>query len=429
VVAESSRVRRAARRGLRGAGWAAAAGVTLLTWLVGTLAAASITSVSALFLVAGTVLAVAVWLLTCRLLLQDRSGRRAAAVRLAGVLAVVALLVAVLVPLRDPVVAPATPPGAGTWRLGDGATLAHGVVRAADPTPGAAPVVALHGGPGVSDTAGLLAALGPLAADGRDVWSYDQRGAGRSTRLADPSGYTTQRAVADLEQVRRRIGAERMVLVGHSWGAYLAAAYLAQHPDRVQRAVFLSPGALSEHGLGGQPQARLTTAQRWAVYRLLVAPRALLAYALVQVSPAAAHALADDPEVDARQDRVYAATAPALHCPGRTGPALSGLGFYAGVVPQSWRAPPEPDVAAALADTGVPALVVKGRCDYLDWASAVEYLDAFPDSRLVYLPGAGHNLHEDDPVGLVAAVRAFLAGRPVPGALDDPSTPPADYQT
>jgi proline iminopeptidase len=235
--------------------------------------------------------------------------------------------------------------------------------------------------------------------------------------------------VADLEQVRRRIGAERMVLAGHSWGAYLTAAYLAEHPGRVERAVFLSPGALSEHGLGGRPQARLTMGQRVELHRLLAAPRAVLAYALVQVSPAAAHAFADDPEVDARQDRVHAATAPALHCPGHGGRALSGLGFYAGVVPQSWQAPPEPDVTAALADTDVPALVLKGRCDYLDWASATEYLDVFADSRLVYLRSAGHDVHEDDPAGVVAAVRAFLTGRPVPGALDDPHTAPADYQS
>lgn len=173
--------------------------------------------------------------------------------------------------------------------------------------------------------------------------------------------------------------------------------------------------------------ARLPSDQRWELYRLLAAPRALLAYALVQVRPAAAHALADAPEVDARQDRVYAATVPALHCPGYGGRVLSGSGFYAGAVPQTWRAPPEPDVVAALAGTDVPALVIKGRCDYLDRASAVEYLDVFSDGRLVYLPDAGHDVYLDDPAAVVDAISAFLTGRPVPGVLADPRIPPAGY--
>jgi proline iminopeptidase len=407
--------------------WLGALGGCLLAWWAGTLTAAAVTAEPAWFLGVGTLAAVALWLLACRVLLRTDAPRRRAAARLAGVLVVAATLVGVLLPMDDPRRAPRSPPGAGTWVLEDGSGLAFGVVRG-DGGAEETPVLALHGGPGVPDTAGLLDALGPLAADGHDVWGYDQRGTGRSTRLADPSGYTTALAVADLEQVRRRIGAERVVLVGHSYGAYLAAAYTAEHPDRVERAVFLSPGGLEEHGVGGRPQARLTPAQRWQVYRLLLGPRALLAYALVQVDPAAAHAFADDPELDARQDRVYAATLPALHCPGRTGPALHGLGFYAGQVPQSWQRPPEPDARARLEDTEVPALVVKGQCDYLGWETATGYLDAFDDSRLVYLDGAGHDVHVDAPVRVVEAVRSFVHGRPVPGTMTDPRRPPAGYQ-
>jgi proline iminopeptidase len=418
-------VRRGVARGLRALAWAGALVGCLLVWWAATLAVAALTPVPVLFLGAGSVAAAAAWLLACRVLVRV-PGRRAAA-HLVGVLALAVTLASVLLPLGDPQRAPRLPPGAGTWRLEDGARLAYGVVRGEDGGR-ATPVVVLHGGPGVPDTAGLLAAFGPLAADGHDVWAYDQRGSGRSARLADPSGYTTTRAVADLEAVRRRIGAERVVLVGHSSGAHLAAAYTAAHPGRVERVVFSSPGGLDEQGLGGRPQERLTSAQRWRVNRLLLPPRAVLAYALVQVDPAAAHALAGDAEVDARQDRVHAALRPALHCPGRTAPALHGLGFYANQVPQSWRRPPGPDLRAALAGTDVPALVVKGQCDYLDWASATGYLDVFGDSRLVYLPGTGHDLYVDAPAAVVGAVRAFLAGEPVPGTLADPRRPPAGYQ-
>ncbi|MGW4962883.1 alpha/beta fold hydrolase [Nonomuraea sp. NPDC004186] len=57
-----------------------------------------------------------------------------------------------------------------------------------------------------------------LAAAGFDVYAYDQLGAGRSTRLSDVTGYTVARHVADLEAIRRTIGADRIVIVGQRTG-------------------------------------------------------------------------------------------------------------------------------------------------------------------------------------------------------------------
>jgi proline iminopeptidase len=378
------------------------------------------------FLGSGVAAGLGAWVLVWRLLRRSPAlGSRA--VGAAGALAVAALLGSSLIPLGDRAVPAPVPPGHGTWSMAGGGVLAHGVVRAPEGLPDRSPIVVVHGGPGVADTAGLLHAFGPLAELGYDVWAYDQRGTGRSSRLSDPAGYTAALDVADLEEVIDQVTAERVVLVGHSYGAYLAAAYIAEHPQRVERAVFLSPGDLDPGRAAGDVQQRLTPAQRWTVYRLLVGPRALLAYGLVQVNPAAAHAFLGDREADARQDRVYAASVPGLHCPGRTGPALHGLGFYANVVPGSRRLP-APDLTAHLGQPSVPALVVKGQCDYLDWESGTGYLTAFPDSTLLYLRGAGHDVHIDEPEQIRAALADFLSGRPVAGSMEGPLPEPADYQ-
>jgi proline iminopeptidase len=401
---------------------AAATGAAIAGAVV-TLLVAWVVEAPALFLAAGVVTALVVWLAACRALSPDPRPWQ-----LSGAIVLAAALVAVLVPLRDPVVAPPTPPGAGVWTLPDGGLLAYGVVRAHAGVATATPVVVLHGGPGVPDLAGFLTALAPLAADGHDVWAYDQRGAGSSSRLADPSGYTTQRAVEDLEQVRLLVGSPRLVIVGHSYGAYVAAAYVAAHPDRVEKVIFSSPGDLDESGLGGRPQSRLNVGQRMRLYGLLASPRAMSTYALVQVNPAAAHALADDREVDARQDRVYAASLPALHCAGGNLRPLHALGFYANQVPQSWRRAAAPDVRQALSGTRIPVLVVKGQCDYLDWWSSTDYLDTFPGGVLSYVPGAGHEAYLDRPDLYVQTVRSFLAGAPIPGTLANPRRVPDDYQ-
>ncbi|MEE1805543.1 alpha/beta fold hydrolase [Streptomyces sp. BE133] len=100
---------------------------------------------------------------------------------------------------------------------------------------------------------GIPAGGRELAADGFEVYSYDQLGAGRSTRLRDITGYTVARQVADLDAIRRTLGADRIVIVGQSWGGSLAAQYLAAHSRHVAKAVFTSPGALWGHAGSSLP--------------------------------------------------------------------------------------------------------------------------------------------------------------------------------
>jgi len=134
------------------------------------------------------------------------------------------------------------------------------------------------------------------------------------------------RDVADLEAIREEIGAGRVVLIGHSYGGTLAAAYASSHPNRVERMVLSFPGDPSPSAGGASMTFRLTTKEKLGVYALLLPPRPMLAYALLQVNPKAAHAFADDPELDARQDRIYNRTRPALQCRNKPpGPELHGL--------------------------------------------------------------------------------------------------------
>ena len=140
--------------------------------------------------------------------------------------------------------------------MSDGARLATWT----DPGPQEAPAVILvHGGPGLWD---YLAPLAGLLAGRAIVHRYDQRRCGSST---GPDGATTavgsaaadrnaagttaagatapdaenqsdltmDRFVEDIDELRRAFGHERVVLIGHSFGATLALAYAGIHPDRV----------------------------------------------------------------------------------------------------------------------------------------------------------------------------------------------------
>jgi pimeloyl-ACP methyl ester carboxylesterase len=54
----------------------------------------------------------------------------------------------------------------------------------------------------------------------------------------DTAAYTNDANADDLEDLRRALGAERLSLVGHSYGTVLAQAYLRRHGGRAGRVVF-----------------------------------------------------------------------------------------------------------------------------------------------------------------------------------------------
>ena len=103
---------------------------------------------------------------------------------------------------------------------------------------GHGPVLVCHpGGPGFSSTY-----FGDLAA----LWEQytlimlNPRGTGGSDRPRDRRAYQIGDYVSDLEELRRHLGLERMLLLGHSHGGVVAMAYAAQYPLRVRRLVLSS---------------------------------------------------------------------------------------------------------------------------------------------------------------------------------------------
>jgi proline iminopeptidase len=100
------------------------------------------------------------------------------------------------------------------------------------------PAVVLHGGPGAHHDY-LLPGFDALAND-RELIYYDQRGGGRSPVAREtPVGWREH--VADLEELRRQWGLERLTIIGYSWGGLLAQLYATEHPNHVGRLALVSP--------------------------------------------------------------------------------------------------------------------------------------------------------------------------------------------
>ncbi|WP_431975408.1 alpha/beta fold hydrolase [Micromonospora haikouensis] len=120
------------------------------------------------------------------------------------------------------------------------------------------PLVMLHGGPGIRD---YLAPVAGIVDDRYRVHRYDQRGTGGSSWTGQ---HTIARHVCDLALLLDAWGHDRVVLVGHSFGAHLASYFLLAQPDRVAGLVqlagpFLEPWREADRAA---QRARRTDAQQ-----------------------------------------------------------------------------------------------------------------------------------------------------------------------
>lgn len=244
-------------------------------------------------------------------------------------------------------------------------------------------VVFLHGGWG-GEHEDLLHAFLPLADELRLTF-YDQRGSLRSPCDEPP---TAADHVADLEALRRALGDERLVLVGHSMGTWLAMAYAQEHPDRVAGLVLMAPvwptpdapevdgpprwerpevaEELARHGLE-LPRRREDGARGWSINHRII-------FAAVNLHDVTKWR-------DLRPPWAYATEA-------------------ANAAAESM--PEDYDFRPALEALDVPVLVIQGDDDYLPpatWTGETEGVES------LVVEDAGHSLYVDRPQRVRELVR------------------------
>lgn len=100
------------------------------------------------------------------------------------------------------------------------------------------PVIMLHGFP---ETSACWSAVGDrLAARGFTSYAPDQRGYSPGARPSEISDYRLGHLVGDVVGLCDALGVKRVHLAGHDWGAIVAWAVAAAHPERVTTLTALS---------------------------------------------------------------------------------------------------------------------------------------------------------------------------------------------
>ena len=226
----------------------------------------------------------------------------------------------------------------------------------------------------------------PALAENHTVYAVDLPSQGY-TRAAADFPYTIPAMADAIRAFLDAVGVEKASLVGHSWGGTWSLSFVERHPERVDELVLLdSPGLNKE------------LAPQTAVFGVPVVGEVvvkLMRRADFETSLRSAFA---------NEERVTAE-----------------------VVDENWAWMSRPEQREAFVtlvrnqeyapiDQGLEritarTLIVWGQDDqWLPASYAHEYAARIPGAEAKVIPGAGHNVHEDDPAQVNPVLVEFLSG-------------------
>jgi len=252
------------------------------------------------------------------------------------------------------------------------------------------PVIAVNGGPGLTHAYMEQNDLWERLSEHRRIVFYDQRGNGRSTRVAPNAPQTLEAQVADLEALRMSLRADIIDLVGDSFGGLIVLAYTLAHPSHVRHLIV-------SDGLPG--------------WKAIVHP-------LPDVFPdLEAQEDIDSkrtPESQKAQDRAFRVhIRECFYSPEKADQYLasfSDLGLNAAVNEQVSAATQNVDLSPQLPNIKTPTLILTGRFDMnVAPVTAWRMAHAIPGARLHIFEHSGHLPSFEEPEDYLKHVAEFLA--------------------
>jgi proline iminopeptidase len=268
------------------------------------------------------------------------------------------------------------------------------------------PIVLINGGPGGTHHY-FHPWFGRAAAFARVIY-YDQRGCGLSDYEPGPNGYSVEQAVEDLEGLRQALGLEQMVLLGFSYGGFLAQYYTTQYPEHVAGLVLVGATPNVSADLGRSRQGQFLSPEERSRMRDVrnqlqaMAPdsgwtpeelRALVVYN-------------NHINGDWKRQNYYKPSSEEM--------AQIALyewvhdGNFNSIMNQSRV---RVDLTRAFDANPIPTLIMEGAWD-LTWGQEKRAALAanHPNARMVVFERAGHSIFDEDPGGFFTALREFVQG-------------------
>jgi proline iminopeptidase len=251
----------------------------------------------------------------------------------------------------------------------------------------------IHGGPG-GDHTGFKPGFAPLAERMQLVY-FDHRGQGRSAK-GDPTTYTLDENVEDMEALRVHLGLGPIVSIGTSYGGMVAMAHAARYPASVSHLVLVVTAAHAGFNARareivaarGTDEQKAVAAELWA--GTLDTPEKLRRYYEVM-----------GPLYARRHDPVAAQVG---RDRGILSPDALNRAFAPGGFLQSYDLRPELRAITA------PTLILAGRHDWIcppEFSEEIHRL--IPGSDLRIFEESSHSIRADEPQKMIDAIAGFVA--------------------
>ncbi len=297
------------------------------------------------------------------------------------------------------------------WELQTGSRIAYTLVSAKG-IKKPYPIIFLQGGPGGFISNRNIKMLEPLSEDGFDIYLYDQIGSGLSERLSDITKYTSERHKKDLEEIIKKIGSEKVIIIGQSWGAILATLFIADNPHKVEKLILTGPGPIQpmheEFADIISPDSLKLRKPIYSNAKATEKRKNIRIMAAAFWAKTFGKKLIPDEEADAFQTYLNQELNKATICDtSKALKAEGGGGFYAHVMTvQSFKE--IQDIRPKLKGSMLPILLMKGQCDNQAYGFMIEYLELFPNHQLKIIPDAGHSISVEQPELYLKTIREFL---------------------
>ncbi len=265
-------------------------------------------------------------------------------------------------------------------------------------------VLLLHGGPGASDE--LYECFDVwFPREGIEYYYYDQLGSFRSDQPDDPSLWTLDRFVDEVEQVRKALDLDQgnFVLLGQSWGGLLALEYAVHYQQHLKGLVISN---------------MMSSARLYNEYAENVLMPTMDQTVLAEIKRMEAEGRTDDPRYEQLLiehhyvlhvcrmpaaewpdpvKRTFAHMNPAIYVPMQ-GPSELGLSGSL----ETW------DRSGDLASIDVPTLTIGATHDTMDPAHMRWMADQLPRGTYLHCPDGSHLAQFDDPAHYFPGLIDFL---------------------
>ena len=281
--------------------------------------------------------------------------------------------------------------------------------------PNGKPAIFLHGGPGGGGSEDVRRFFNP---DLYRIVVFDQRGCGRSKPHGCLKNNTTWDLVSDIENLRNKLGIQKWLVFGGSWGSTLSLAYAQAHPGSVSEIVLRGIFLLRKEELHWfyQDGASRIFPEAWSGFLEIIdedkRDNLMSAYHKIFTS-------------DDKQKRLIAAIAWS-----RWEAATSSLSYKPSLVEEF--SDPEFALAFALIENhyfinkgwfetenqlienidkirSIPSVIVQGRYDVVcPMKTAWELSEAWPEAEMIIAPSSGHTAFEKEIThALISATNKF----------------------